>query len=124
MLLSDQVLTYLKTNARGRLRAANTGDIAGALNASERAVRAAVHDLRNAGEPIASAVEAPTGFYFPTSVDEADACSGHLWARVREIARVARKFDDATALLGLKRGFLKQLNLFNQEERQVYRRVG
>jgi hypothetical protein len=123
MLLSDQVLTYLKTNARGRLRAANAGDIAAALNASERAVRAAVHDLRNAGEPIASAVEEPTGFYIPRSVEEAEACSGHLWARVREIARVARRFDDSVAVLGLKRGYLKQLRLF-QEERQVYRDVG
>lgn len=123
MNLSDLVLIYLRRNAGGRAHARNAGDIASAVHSNERSVRAAVHDLRAVGLPIASSVEPPTGFYIPMTKAEAAACSGHLWARVKEIAAIARRFDAATAVLGLRPGYLKQLYLF-EDERQVYRRVG
>jgi hypothetical protein len=123
MNLSDLVLIYLRKNACGRAHARNAVDIASVVESTERAVRAAVHDLRATGVPIASSVEPPSGFYVPATRDEADACSGHLWARVKEIAEVARRFDAATALMGLRPGNLKQLSLF-EDERKVYRNAG
>lgn len=119
MQIHDSLLQWLQKWAKGRERAAKAWELAQALGVSTRQVRAAVHDLRRAGHPIASAVEPPTGFYLPTTVEEADACSRHLWARVRETAEVARAFDRAAARLGLTRTLRDQVRfVFGDEPRR------
>lgn len=107
---------YLKLKAVGRRNAVRAKDLARALGMSEREVRATVHELRCLGVPVGSAVEPPTGFYIPAGREEADACSRHLWARVREIAQAARAFDRAAESLGLYRGRAEQIELVFGEE--------
>lgn len=119
MAFEDDVLAWLKKWARGRERAVTAFELSQALGASSRKVRAAVHELRRRGHPVASAVEPPVGFYIPTSVEEADVCSRHLWARVREIAEVARAFDRAAAAVGLCRSRAEQVRFVFGEEREA-----
>ena len=113
----QKVLRYLKRKAVGRKNAIRARDLARILGMPERNVRAVIHELRCLGAPVGSAVEPPTGFYIPADREEADVCSRHLWARVAEIARVARAFDRAAEDLGLRRGQMEQIKfVFGGEE--------
>ncbi|NPV70312.1 MAG: hypothetical protein HPY55_06660 [Firmicutes bacterium] len=103
------VLGYLQARARGRKRAVGAKGLARALRLPERYVRSCIHDLRVSGVLVGSTVEPPSGFFIPTNQEEADACSRHLWARVRETAVVARTFDAAAARLGLRRSRSEQI---------------
>lgn len=112
----QKVWRYLKLKAVGRRNAVRARELAQALEMPERTVRAAIHELRCLGVPVGSAPTPPTGFYIPADREEVDACSRHLWARVREIAQAARAFDRAAKELGLNRGQAEQIRLVFGEE--------
>lgn len=116
-VLAAAILRYLRLHARGRAQAVSAKRLALAVGVNERAVREIIHDLREAGRLIASTVEQPAGYYFPGTKAEADICSRHLWARVREIARVARQFDAAAAPLGLHRQRHEQIGFVFDDAR-------
>lgn len=101
---------YLKRCAVGRKHAKTSKTLAITLEIPERTVRALIHELRCLGVPIASSVERPAGFYIPSDQAEADVCSRHLWARVTEIASVARSFDKSAERLGLRRERVEQIS--------------
>lgn len=109
--IAEIVWTELQATALGRGRAVNSGVLARRLGVSQRTLRAVVNELRNEGKPVGSAVEAPAGYYVPETREEAQACSTHLWARVREIAKAARAFDQAAAQLGIRRQRAEQVHL-------------
>lgn len=105
--LNHHILSLLREH-RGRGNAITAKELGELLHFSERTVRQAVSDLRKRGHPIASAPNPPWGFYLPANRGEAEECSRHLWSRVREIAEVARAFDQAAEGLGVKRTRLEQ----------------
>jgi biotin operon repressor len=109
--IAELVWRELQASARGRGRAVSAVVLGARLGISQRVLRAAVNELRNLGKPVGSAVEAPAGYYVPETREEALECSAHLWARVREIARVARAFDQAAARLGVRRQRAEQIRL-------------
>ena len=80
---------------RGREAAITSRQLALVVRCSDREARRLVSELRREGYPIASAVHAPYGFYWPESPEEARECQAHLYSRIRELAETARALDRA-----------------------------
>jgi hypothetical protein len=93
--IKKTIFNYLAANANGRGRAIKAGYLACVFSIPERNVRELIAEMREAGQPIASAVHEPYGFYVPATYEEAEECLGHLYSRVEKIR---------CAFMGLKRG--------------------
>lgn len=98
--LSREVLMYLQSHCTGRKKAATAKKIAMSTGRSAREIRQAIFELRRNGEPIASSVNAPYGFFIPQNEFEAQDCLNHLYSRIQEIYKTAHSLE-----LGLKKRF-------------------
>jgi hypothetical protein len=105
MTFEQLVLAEIKNNHQGREKAITTSHLvevisqkAGCLLA-ERRIREAISELRLAGNPIASSVHSPMGYFLPATAQEARETIGHFRSRVREMCAVTR---------GVERGLLAQ----------------
>ena len=114
-LLEAHILSELTQHAQGRVRAITADNLAKKVGVPERAVRRCITSLRLQGELIASSVEVPAGYYVPETRAEARVCSAHLWSRVREIAAVARAFDQAASAFGRQRSREQQIALIFED---------
>lgn len=74
---------------------------------------------RRIGEILHIDQRSPWGFYLPANRSEAEECSRHLWSRVREIAEVARAFDEAARGLGVRRVKAEQARMVFGEGQEV-----
>lgn len=89
-----RVLTTIRER-RGRAAAITSRQLALVVRCSDREARRLVSELRREGYPIASAVHAPYGFYWPETPEEARECQAHLYSRIRELAETAKALDKA-----------------------------
>jgi predicted DNA-binding transcriptional regulator YafY len=67
------------------------------LETSERMVRRLIRDLIAQGNPIASTMEPPYGYFLVKTEKERQRYSNQLKSRIREIARRLEDFDRITA---------------------------
>ena len=79
--------------AKGAENAVTSRELSSWLKVNRRAIRAAIHSLREKGMPIASSSNEVQGYYIPANPEEADICRRHLESRIREIAKVIRALD-------------------------------
>lgn len=84
-------------------------DLAAYLETSERMVRRLIRDLIAQGNPIASTMEPPYGYFIVKTEKERQRYSNQLKSRIREIARRLEDFDRITALK------IQQLLLIEEE---------
>lgn len=82
-------------DCQGREAAITARQLALVARCSEREARHLVSQWRREGYPIASAVHAPQGYYWPVDESEARECQAHLYSRIRELAETARALDRA-----------------------------
>jgi hypothetical protein len=99
-IVTREVLVFLQLHCIGRKNAATAQKIAVSTGRNSREVRHAIFELRRNGEPIASSVNAPYGFFIPESEKEARECLNHLYSRIQEIYKTARSVEQ-----GLKKRF-------------------
>lgn len=79
--------------AKGAENAVTSRELASWLRIDRRAIRAAIHSLREKGMPIASSSNGVQGYYIPENEEEADICRRHLLSRVSEIMKIVRALD-------------------------------
>ena len=79
--------------AKGAENAVTSRELSSWLKINRRAIRAAIHSLREKGMPIASSSNGVQGYYIPANPEEADICRRHLLSRVSEIMKVVRALD-------------------------------
>ena len=105
MTFEQAVLMEIKENRQGREKAITAAHLTEVMVQkvgcflSERKIREAINALRLAGNPIASSVHNPMGYFFPVTETEARETLRHFHSRVREICAVTR---------GVERGLLAQ----------------
>lgn len=109
--LSREVLWFLRMNCTGRKKAATAQKIGLSTGRSPREIRQAIFELRRNGEPIASSVNAPYGFFIPENEKEARECLNHLYSRIQEIYKTARSVEQA-----LKKKFPNHQMEFHMED--------
>ncbi|NPV81903.1 MAG: HTH domain-containing protein [Firmicutes bacterium] len=80
---------------KSRKKAVTSRQLSRLTGINEREVRSLIADLRRDGYPIASAVNAPYGYFIPVDRAEARECQGHLYSRIQEIGITARALDRA-----------------------------
>ena len=83
-----ELLDYIPTGAENAIR---TGALLQASGlASERALRKAIHRLREEGHPICSSTERPAGYFLAADKQEAARFIRSMESRRREIGRVIK----------------------------------
>jgi len=82
----------------GKARAITAGQLSAMSGAPDRSVRLAIRELIDEGMPIISSTEIPSGYFIPTSLEEAKHCTTSLRSRAIEIFLRRRQLIRNTAL--------------------------
>lgn len=98
--VNQEILMFLQLHCVGRNHAITAKKLGSSTGRSTREIRQAILELRRSGEPIASSVNAPYGFFIPENETEAHECLNHLYSRIQEIYKTACSVER-----GLKKRF-------------------
>ena len=94
--LKDRILLILESNHIGRQRAIKAKDLARKVGEPERAVRAAISEMRKDGRLILSAVQRPYGYFMASNHDEwREFRNGNLRPRALDILETDRAMNKA-----------------------------
>jgi hypothetical protein len=98
--LKGPILEYLQANCQGRANAVKSLRLTVAIGLHPRQVRqvrAAIAELRKEKNLICSSVRPPCGYYMAENMNEKNQCTAQLWARIKEMMRIARDLDESGA---------------------------